>query len=143
MRMLIVIGMSIILVFSGCHQNDLNTNKGIANSTTKKIYNESWDGNPIIVIKTDKDVKINSIQDSSDVKLLINKLNAADWQENVEVDIRPPDYYFKWNAYTHNVWVNEVTNRLELSIEGKSNYGVLSSNYSKIVSEMLIDNINE
>lgn len=52
-------------------------------------------------------------------------------QQNVEVDIRPPDYYFKWNSYTHNVWINEATNRLELSIEAMSNYGVLSSDASE------------
>lgn len=36
---------------------------------------------------------------------LIEALGDAEWEENVKVDIRPPDYSFTWNSYKHNVLV--------------------------------------
>ncbi|MFS0688806.1 hypothetical protein AB1K89_06150 [Sporosarcina sp. 179-K 8C2 HS] len=49
----------------------------------------------------------------------------------------PPDYRFSWNSIKHNVWVNQNSNRLELIIEGQSNYGSLSEKSSEVVFELL------
>lgn len=136
----LVISIMIILVLTGCQPNELNNSHGNYHSTINKIYNESCNSNQIIVIDVSRNEKITTIQDVAEVKELINNLKRADWQENVEIDIRQPDFHFKRNFYTHNVWINDVTNRLELSIEGKSNYGVLSGKSSKIVFEILKNN---
>jgi len=64
-------------------------------------------------------------------------LEKADWQENVKVDIGSPDYRFSWNSFNHSVWINLEYERLELLIEGESNYGTLSSESSEIVFEIL------
>ncbi|MGJ9385371.1 hypothetical protein [Salipaludibacillus sp. CF4.18] len=73
------------------------------------------------------------------METLIEALKNADWQENVEVDIGPPDFRFTWNSYNHSVWRNRDYNRIELKIEGQSNYGTLSKNSSEIVYEILTD----
>jgi hypothetical protein len=39
-------------------------------------------------------------------------LGNADWQENIKVDIEPPDYRFSWNSFTHSVWVNQEYERV-------------------------------
>lgn len=140
MKKIIILSLLIGLVLIGCHQNVLNSNREVPNLSTNKIYKDSWDGNPIVVIQGDKNESIKTIHDASHIKKLIHEIKSADWQENVDVDIRPADYHFKWNSYTHNVWINEETNKLELNIEGKSNYGVLSSNSSEIVFEILTHN---
>lgn len=49
---------------------------------------------------------IREITDKEEVKALINELKNADWEENVEVDITPPDYTFTWNLFDHSVWRN-------------------------------------
>lgn len=63
----------------------------------------------------------------------------ANWEENIEVDIRPPDYYFSWNSYKHSVWVNKKYKRLDLIIEGQSNYVTLPTSSSEILFEILAD----
>lgn len=127
------------LVLVGCNQGVIN-GIDVKSNSKDKIYSESWDSNPIIVKQQIKDADaeiINEIDDTSDVKKLIEELKNADWQENVEVDIRPPDYRFNWNSYEHNVWINEESDRLEFSIEGKSNYGTMSKSSSVTVFEIL------
>lgn len=101
------------------------------------VYDAEWDGAPIIV-KEDEDV-VNEITNVNKVNKLIKHLEKASWQENVAVDIRPPDYSFVWNGFDHYVWVNEAMNRVELSIVGKSNYGNLSAGASESVLEILLD----
>lgn len=64
-------------------------------------------------------------------------MKNADWRENIDVDIRPPDYYFSWNSFKHNFWINEATGRLELTIDGRSNYGKLSKGSTETVFEIL------
>lgn len=140
MKKNIILFILVGLVLVGCNQNITNGNGVKSDSTKNKVYNDSWDGNPIVVKQeiNDADAEIiNEINDTSDVKKLIEELKNADWQENVEVDIRPPDYRFKWNMYKHSVWINEEYKRLELSIEGASNFGTLSKDSSEIVFEIL------
>lgn len=60
-------------------------------------------------------------------------------EENTDVDIDPPDYRFAWNSLNHNVWINEATGRLELTIDERSNFATLFKGSSKIVFEILTD----
>src|SRR5699024_3613664 len=117
---------------------------GCTSETVKhNIYDEEWDGKTIVVeqIRENEERKvIHEITVESHVKNLIKALASADWQENVEIDIRPPDYTFTWNTYEHLLWVNEETNKLEVSIVGESNYGVLSEGNSNKVMEILLGN---
>lgn len=114
------------------------------NAATKdRVYSEVWDGTAIIVEERNdngKYTEVNTIIDGKLVDKIINILSAAEWEENVDVDITPPDYRFTWNSYNHGVWINEYVNRLELIIEGQSNYGKLSEHDSKIFFEMLTGN---
>lgn len=71
------------------------------------------------------------------MKNLIKALKNADWEENVDVDIEPEDYNFVWNSFKHGIWINKEYKRLEVIIEGQSNYGVLSKKASKIVFGIL------
>ena len=64
-------------------------------------------------------------------------MGNADWEENVKVDISPPDYRFSWNSFNHGVWINENSGRLQLLIEGQSNFGSLSATSSETVFELL------
>ncbi|MBS3680721.1 hypothetical protein KGF86_10880 [Ornithinibacillus massiliensis] len=79
---------------------------------------------------------INEITDSEVVKEIIEALGNANWQENIKLDIRPPDYKFTWNSYEHHVWLNE-NGTLELIIVGQSNYVTLSEAASEMVFEIL------
>src|SRR5699024_1299383 len=124
MKKTIIIYTIISLVLIGCNQTIVNNNEIASDSTVKNIYGEAWNSNSVIIKNVEGEI-IKSIEDKVEIKQLINKLKGAKWQENIEVDIRPPDYYFKWNSYTHNLWINEETSRLEVSIEGMSNYGIL------------------
>ncbi|WP_042147829.1 hypothetical protein [Paucisalibacillus sp. EB02] len=137
MKRLFVFIVAICFVLVACGQGPTEEK---SNSTRDRVYSESWDGNPIIVEQrsTDGDYKIiNEITDTDAVNKLIDALGNAAWEENVKVDIGPPDYSFTWNSYEHSVWVNEEYERLELIINGQSNYGTLSKSPSELVFGIL------
>lgn len=127
------------LVLAGC-STDVK-GEGIKNDSTKqRVYSSSWDGNTLIVEQRNHEANyqtVNEITDTTEVEELIKALGNADWQENIKVDIMPPDYRFSWNSFKHNVWVNQNSNRLELIIEGQSNYGSLSEKSSEVVFGIL------
>ena len=113
MKRLFVLILAIGLILVGCKQDVTFEEK--TNSTKDRVYSDSWDGNPIIVKQKNVNgdyEKINEITDSVEVENLIEALGNADWQENVKVDIRPPDYSFTWNSYKHSVWINEEYERI-------------------------------
>ncbi len=98
------------LVLVGCSQDAINGNVEKDDSTKQKVYSSSWDGNPIIVKQrnnNDDYETVNEITDTDEVEKLIKTLGNADWQENVKVDIRPPDYRFSWNSFKHDIWINQ------------------------------------
>ncbi|MCG7344930.1 hypothetical protein MHZ92_12350 [Sporosarcina sp. ACRSL] len=138
----IIIFLAVIgLVLAGCSaKNGDNKN----DSTKQRVYSNSWDGNPIIV-KQRFDVgeyeTVNEITDNDEVDELIRILGNVDWLEKIKAErIRDPDYRFSWNSFEHDVWINQNIDRLELSIHGQSNLGVLSANSSKVVLEILTGN---
>jgi hypothetical protein len=140
MRKFIILFIAFGLVLVGCNQNSTNGNDTKSDSTKNRVYSSSWDGNPLIVKQRNNNgdyETIYEIADNGKVETLIKVLGNADWQENVKVDIRPPDYRFTWNSYKHSVWINQEYDRLELIIEGQSNYGTLSKDSFEIVFEIL------
>jgi hypothetical protein len=140
MKKFIILFIAIGLVLVGCNQNSTNGNDTKSDSTKNRVYSSSWDGNPLIVKQRNNNgdyETIYEIADKGKVETLIKVLGNADWQENVKVDIRPPDYRFTWNSYKHSVWINQEYDRLELIIEGQSNYGTLSKDSFEIVFEIL------
>lgn len=130
----------LILFFVGCQQQ-VNEESPVNIPTTKdKVYSESWNGEPVIVKGQTDDgnyTNINEINDVKDIETIIELLKNAEWEENVQVDIRPPDYRFSWNRYIHGVWDNKEYNRLEVIIEGHSSYGTLSISSSEVLYEIL------
>ena len=140
MKRLIIAFILIGLILAGCSQGATSGSAEKSDSTKQRVYSSSWDGNPIIVEQrnTNEDYEtVNEITDADEVKKLIKALGNADWQENVKVDIGSPDYRFSWNTFNHSVWINQEYERLELLIEGQSNYGTLSADSSGIVFEIL------
>ena len=140
MKRLIILFITISLVLVGCSQIATKSIAEKSNSTKQRVYSSSWDVDPIIVEQriTNEDYEtVKEITDTDEVKKLIKALENADWQENVKVDIEPPDYRFSWNSFNHSVWINQEYERLELLIEGQSNYGTLSAESSEIVFEIL------
>jgi len=140
MTRLIFLCITIALVLVGCSQDVTNGSVQKIDSTKQRVYSSSWDGNPLIVKQRNTNEKydtVNEITASVEVEKLIEVLGNADWQENVKVDIEPPDYRFSWNSFNHSVWINEEYERLELLIEGQSNYGTLSADSSEIIFEIL------
>ena len=140
MKRLIISFIAIGLVLVGCSQIATKSIAEKSNSTKQRVYSSSWDGNPIIVEQrnTNENYKtVKEITDTDEVKKLIRALGNADWQENVQVDIGPPDYRFTWNSFNHSIWINQEYESLELLIEGQSNYGTLSSDSSAVVFEIL------
>lgn len=112
-------------------------------TTKNRVYSSSWDDTPIVVEQKSNDGnynKINEITDTAKVERLIKALKNANWEENTDVDIDPPDYRFTWNSFHHNGWVIEATGRLQLTIDERSNFVTLSKSSSKIVFEILTDN---
>lgn len=130
MKRLIILFIAIGLILVGCHKD-----------TTKNIvYSSPWDDTPLVVEQINSSgnySKINEITDAIKVETLIKTLNSANWKENIDVDKRLPDYRFAWNSFHHNVWINEKTGKLELTIDERSNFTTLSKGSSKIVFEML------
>jgi hypothetical protein len=140
MKKFIILFIAIGLVLVGCNQNLTNGNDAKSDSTKDRVYSSSWDGNPLIVKQRNNNGDYETVYELADngkVETLIEVLGNADWQENVKVDIRPPDYRFTWNSYKHSVWINQEYDRLELIIEGQSNYGTLSKDSFEIVFEIL------
>jgi len=140
MKRLIILFIVIGLVLVGCSQDAKNSSVEKINSTKQRVYSSSWDANPIIVKqrnKNDEYEAVNEITDTDKAEKLINALKNGAWQENVKVDIRPPDYQFSWNSFKHDVWINQESERIELIIQGQSNYGTLSVDSSKIIFEIL------
>ena len=140
MKRLVILLIAIGLVIAGCSQGATNGSAEKSDSTKQRVYSSSWDGNPIIVEQrnTNEDYEtVNEITDTDEVKKLIKALENADWQENIKVDIEPPEYRFSWNSFNHSVWINQEYDRLELLIEGQSNYGTLSADSSEIVFDIL------
>lgn len=118
------------LVLIGCIQD----------STRNKVYSSSWDGIPVVVEQINNNgdyIIINEIADATIVNRLIKALRRADWEENFELDTRLPDYRFTWNSFNHNVWLNETTGHLHLTIDERSNFTTLSKDSSRIVFEIL------
>ncbi|MBC5636437.1 hypothetical protein H8S33_06315 [Ornithinibacillus sp. BX22] len=133
--LILVMGLSLV----GCSQDAPNSNNEINLSTKERIYSKAWDGNPVMVKQKNSNGNyelINEITDSEVVKEIIEALGNANWQENIKLDIRPPDYKFTWNSYEHHVWLNE-NGTLELIIVGQSNYVTLSEAASEMVFEIL------
>ena len=140
MKRLIILFTVIGLVLAGCSQDATNGNAEKSDSTKQRVYSGSWDGNTIIVKQRNNNEDyetVKEITDIDEVKKLINALGNANWQENVKVDIEPPDYRFSWNSFNHSVWINQEYERLELLVEGQSNFGTLSADSSEIVFEIL------
>ena len=140
MKRLIILFIAIGLVIAGCSQGATSGSAEKSDSTKKRVYSSSWDGDPIIVEQriTNEDYeRVNEITDTDEVKKLIKALENANWQENIKVDIEPPEYRFSWNSFNHSIWINQEYERLELLIEGQSNYGTLSADSSEIVFEIL------
>ena len=140
MKILIISFIAIGLVLVGCSQVATNSNAEKSNTTKQRVYSSPWDGKSIIVEQRNNNEDyetVNEITDADEVKTLIKALGNADWEENVKVDIRPPDYRFSWNTFTHSIWINQEYERLELLIEGQSNYGTLTVDSSKIVFKIL------
>lgn len=128
---------ALVLLLVGCNQERTNEE---TNATKESVYSNSWDGEPITVKQRNNNGEyelVHEITDTNEVKKLIENLGNADWQENVKVDIGPPDYEFTWNSYRHSVWINEEYQRLELKIAGQSNYGTLSQDSSSKVYKIL------
>lgn len=126
----------IIGISAGCEQMGTDDE----NTTSERVYSADWDGDPIEVSARDADGSeetIHEVSETGEVERLIEALRQADWEENVMVDIRPPDYQFQWNDYLHFVWQNDEVGRLELVIDGEENYGRLSRNASEEVLSIL------
>ncbi|WP_339216305.1 hypothetical protein [Ornithinibacillus sp. FSL M8-0202] len=133
--LILVMGISLV----GCSQDAPNSNSEMNLSTKERVYSNTWDGNPVIVKQKNSNSNyelINEIDDREVVNEIIEALDNADWQENIKLDIRPPDYQFTWNSYEHHVWLNE-NGTLELIIVGQSNYVTLSEGASERVFEIL------
>ncbi|MFC5465974.1 hypothetical protein [Lederbergia graminis] len=140
MKGLFVLILAIGLSLVGCSQDVSISNHEKNNATKGNVFSTSWDGNPVIVKQKnfDGDYEIvNEINDSEEVKKVIEALGNADWKWNVYVDILPPDYSFTLNSYEHSVWINEEYERLELITQGQANYGTLSKASSEIIFEIL------
>jgi hypothetical protein len=139
LKRLIILFTAIGLVLVGCNQDATHGSVEKPDATKQRVYSSSWDGIPIIVEQRNNEdyVTVNEIADADEVKKLIKALSNADWEENIQVDIEPPDYRFSWNSFQHSVWVNQEYKRLELLIEGQSNYGSLSADSSEVVFEIL------
>jgi len=132
MKRIIILLVAIGLILVSCSKD----------STKNRVYSSSWDNTPIVVEQKNDDGnynKINEITDATQVERLIKALKGANWEENIDVDIEPPDYRFVWNSFHHNVWVIEATGRLQLTIDERSNFVTLSKSSSKIVFEILTD----
>ena len=117
MKRLIIMLIAIGLVIVGCSQGATNSSVEKSDSIKQRVYSGSWDGNPIIVEQrnTNEDYEtVNELTDIDEVKKLIKALENADWQENVMVDIGPPDYRFTWNSFTHSVWINDKSRILKV-----------------------------
>ena len=130
MKRIIILLIAIGLILVSCSKD----------STKNRVYSSSWDNTPIVVEQKNNygDYnKINEITDATQVERLIKALKNANWEENTDVDIEPPDYRFVWNSFHHNVWVIEATGRLQLTIDERSNFVTLSKSSSKIVFEIL------
>lgn len=133
MKRIIILFIAIGFILVGCSKD----------TTKNRVYNHTWDDTPIVVEQKDSTgdyKKINEITDTTKVEKLITALKNANWEENTDVDIEPPDYRFAWNSFHHNVWVIEETGRLQLTIDERSNFVTLSKSSSKIVFEILTDN---
>src|SRR5690625_1331886 len=133
MKRIIILFIAIGLILVGCSMD----------STKNRVYSSPWDDTPIVVEQRNSNGdynKINEITDATKVERLITALKNANWEENTDVDIDPPDYRFTWNSFHHNVWVIEETGRLQLTIDERSNFVTLSRDSSKIVFEILTDN---
>lgn len=140
MKKFIPLLIAICLVLIGCNQEMTKGDYEEPASTKDRVYRSSWDGNPLMIKQrndNEDDEIINEIADVAEVNKIIEILKNADWEENVMIDIRPPDYYFSWNSYKHNVWVNKEYKKLELIIEGQSNYVTLPTNSSEILFNTL------
>ncbi|QUW23111.1 hypothetical protein JSQ81_05965 [Sporosarcina sp. Marseille-Q4063] len=139
MKRLIILFIITGLVLVGCHQAASKGKVQKTDSTKQRVYSGSWDDNPIIIEqRNNKDYEtVNELTNPDDVKTLIKALGNADWEENVKVDIGSPDYRFSWNSFNHSIWINQEYERLELLVEGQSNYGSLSKDSSHIVFEIL------
>lgn len=140
MKKLIVLILLVGLSLVGCSQDVPISNNEINLSTKERVYSNAWDGNPVMVKQKNSNGNyelINEIDDSEVVKEIIEALDNSDWQENIKLDIRPPDYKFTWNSYEHHVWLNEENGTLELIIVGQSNYGTLSEAAFEMVFEIL------
>lgn len=140
MKKLIVLILLVGLSLVGCSQDVPISNNEINLSTKERVYSNAWDGNPVMVKQKNSNGNyelINEIDDSEVVKEIIEALDSADWQENIKLDIRPPEYKFTWNSYEHHAWLNEENGTLELIIVGQSNYGTLSEAASEMVFEIL------
>lgn len=132
MKRLIILFFAIGLILVGCSMD----------STKNRVYSSSWDNTLLVVEQRNNNGdynKINEITDATKVESLIKALKSANWEENTDVDIEPPDYRFAWNSFNHNVWINEATGRLQLTIDERSNFTTLSKASSKIVFEILTD----
>ena len=81
---------------------------------------------------------IKEVVKSEEIKIVVEILENAEWQENTKVEMAlPPEYRFSLSSINYAIWVTPNRDRLEIIPEGQSKYIKLPIKDSKILYKII------
>ena len=81
---------------------------------------------------------IKEVVKSDEIKTVIEIIENADWEENIEMEMAlPPEYRFSMGSFSYAIWVTPNRDRLEIIVEGQGKYIKLPIKDSEILYEII------
>lgn len=81
---------------------------------------------------------IKEVVKSDEIKTVVEILENAEWQENIEVTMTlPPEYRFSLSSINYAIWVTPISDRLEIIAEGLGKYIKLPIKDSEILYKII------
>lgn len=74
---------------------------------------------------------------SDEIKTVVEIIENAKWEENIKVDIAPPEYRFRLDSINYAIWVTPNKDRLVIIPEGQSRYIKLPREESEILYKII------
>ena len=132
--LLFCIGISL----AGCNQDEtIKVPKEIQAETTQTEHLEE---KPFTVEerKSEGYKIIKEVVKSDEIETVIEIIEDADWEENIEVEMAfPPEYRFSLGSINYAIWVTPYRDRLEIIAEGQAKYIKLPIKDSEILYKII------
>ena len=129
----------IVLCFAlaGCNQEE--TIKAPKETQAEKPQTEPIENKPFTVEERQSEgyKSIKEVVKSDEIETVVEIIENAEWEENIKVDIAPPEYRFSLGSINYAIWVTPNKDRLEIIAEGQAKYIKMPIKDSEILYKII------